>query len=311
VFGAQAVIGSIIGAWFIEKRAAVLGFVFGASVLGSSMWQLISAQLITHYGYRIAYVIMGSSLIVITVFINLCFLRMPDQLDQKPLGWEEDEKLKAMAEAAPIDTAVSADGLTVSDAKKTLSFWLIFVGLMLSPMSVGANKSNIAPFLTGEGLSTIEASRYTSLMALMGAGATAMSGFISQKLGNRFYMFYMHIAFLLGTAVLMFNASLSTVLLLVFISLYSLAAPIPSAMSPTVNSQAFGNKDYANMLASMAPASYIGSSIYPILTSIVLQAGGSLKSVYVFFACCNVAGLFLLTTGLAASPYVKLEKAKM
>ena len=314
VFGSAAVIGSIIGKWFIEKRAAVLGFVFGASALGTAAWQLISGYLITLYGYRVAYMVMGAALIAIGLTANLGFLRMPEQLGQKPLGWEaaadvtpgavQQQPATATPPGAAQQQPAAADaagGLTVSEARKTLAYWLIFGGLILSPMSVGGSKSNVATFLTGEGMSVLAASRYTSLMMFIGAAATILSGFISQKMGNRIYMYYMHIAFILGTAVLLLNASLSPALMFASIFLYALAAPVNSAMGPTVNSQAFGNRDYAGILVSMTPAGLIGGSVQPILTAFVLQSGLSLKIVYVVFACLNLGGLALLTSGLAAS----------
>ena len=304
VFGTQAVIGSIIGRWFIKNRALVMGFVFGAPILGTATWQLIAGFLISRFGFRVAYMIIGSGLIIIALTVNLCFLRMPEQIGQKPLGWEEAEAGTAPENekpAAPATTAVHADGLTLSEARKTPAYWLIFAGLMLSPMSVGGNNNNAATYLTGGGMSVLRASGFTSLMALLSSPSSAFSGFISQKLGNKIYISYTHVAFILGTAILLLNTSFSTTLMAAFILLYALAAPIGSAMGPTVNSQAFGNRDYTNILTSMAPAGYIGGAIHPVVTSVVLQTGGSLKYVYIVFACLNLGGLILLTSGLAAS----------
>ena len=319
VLGTNAVTSSLIGEWFIEKRALVLGFVLGAPVLGQSAWQLITGYLITNHGYRVAYMVMGTSLILISVSVNLLFLRMPDQLGQKPLGWEEAERQKqAIADAAEANASatteegeiLSADGLSVTDARKTLSYWLIFAGLMLDPISVGGSKNNVPTYLTGEGLSVMQTSGYTSLMAMLSSPSSAFSGFVAQKLGSNVYMCYMHFALMIGSAVLLYNRSMHAGLLIAFVVLYALAAPIGSAMGPTVNSQAFGNKDYTNILTSMAPAGYIGGAIHPVVTSIVLRTGGSLFYIFVVFACLNCAALVLLSTGLAASPYVKMKKAE-
>ncbi|MCL1848395.1 MAG: MFS transporter [Clostridiales bacterium] len=328
VFGTNAITSAIIGEWFIEKRALVLGFVLGAPVLGQSGWQLLTGYLITHYGFRVAYMVMGTGLILISVSVNLLFLRMPDQLGQKPLGWEEAERQRealsgdsltpskdrqAASSDKPIPSSggvtVSGDGLSVSEARKTLSYWLIFAGLTLNPIAVGGAKNNVPTYLTGEGMSVFQASGYTSLMALLSSPSSAFSGLVSQKMGNTIYIWYMHLAFLAGTAVLMLNTTQNNALLICFVLLYALAAPIASAMGPTLNSQAFGNKDYTSILTSMAPAGYIGGAIHPVVTSLILRTGGSLVYAYVAFACLNCAGLFLLTIGLHASPYVKMMKA--
>jgi MFS family permease len=301
VFGTQAVVGSIIGSWFLKKRAMILGFVFAAPSLGSAVWQLISGFLITNWGFRVAYMIMGTSVITLSLLINLLFLRLPDQVGQKPLGWADAEEQKTATKTGSAGFAAHTGGFTLSEARKTLPYWLIFAGLIMSPMSVGGNNSNVATFLTGEGMSVLQASRYTSMIALFGGASTALSGFVSQKLGNKVYVYYIHIAFILGTAVLLLNTSLNPAILAFFVLLYALAAPTGASMSPTVNSQAFGDKDYSNILASMAPAGFLGSSVGPALTAAVLQTGGSLKAVYLFFACCNAAGLILLTSGLAAA----------
>jgi len=310
VFGSNAVIGSVVGSWFIERRASVLGFVFGAASLGGAAWQFASGLLITNFGFRTAYMIMGSVLAGVALLVNLVILRMPDQIGQKPLGWEEAEKQKVAAASANIASGkVSADGLTVSEARKTASYWMIFIGLFLSVLATGGGRSNMNLFLTGKGLSVVQASSYTSLTSLLASAATVMGGFISQKMGNRVYMVYTHAAFITGCIVLLLNVNIAAPIMMITVIMYALSAPISTAMSPTVNSQAFGNKDYANILTSMAPALLMGSAIYPIVVSTILGMGFAIETIYMVFATSNLCGLILLTLGLTSSPYVKMKKA--
>ena len=87
--GTNAVIGTIISSWFIRKRSAIIGYVFGGAALGGAAVQFLGGRMIHAVGWRETYILLGVIGFAIALIANLLFIRDPQKLGQKPLGWED------------------------------------------------------------------------------------------------------------------------------------------------------------------------------------------------------------------------------
>lgn len=309
--GTSASIGAVIAEWFIEKRASVLGLVFGGASFGSAVWQVVCGALIVKIGYRHTYFFMGAVLAIVSILANLLFLRLPHQIGQKALGHEAVEKMKT-SERHPHPDEVSANGITMSQARKSVAYWILSFGVLLSTMCIAGAKSYFPTFLTGEGVGSMQASTYSSLLALFGAVLMAFGGFLSEKMGNKVYMIYMHVAFSLGAATLVLNKSMAPAVILLSTVLMAAASPVTTAaMVPTITTEVFGNRDYPKIMASLITSAYLGHSLSPIIAAQILKYGGTLSFIYSCLGVGALIGVVLLITGFALSPVVRLREDKV
>ena len=142
--GTNAVIGTIISSWFIRKRSAIIGYVFGGAALGGAAVQFLGGRMIHAVGWRETYILLGVIGFAIALIANLLFIRDPQKLGQKPLGWEDAAVEHEKAEH------VTETGVTAKAAMKTPSFWLLFVGIILAGFLITGFQSFAPAFLAGE-----------------------------------------------------------------------------------------------------------------------------------------------------------------
>lgn len=79
----------IINMWFKKKAGTVLGIVVAVGSAATVFYSLLSAQLITAFGWRQAYLIMGSMAAVLTIPAVFILLKSPQEAGCMPYGAEE------------------------------------------------------------------------------------------------------------------------------------------------------------------------------------------------------------------------------
>lgn len=305
--GTQACIGTILGQWFIEKRAHVTGIVFGGSSFGGAAWQFVAGLLIQNYGFRTAYIAMGAALLVITVITNLLLVRSPEQLGQKPLGWENAEALNAAAMAG----GESVSGLSAKQARKTAAYWVIFLALILNAMSINAVANYLNVFLGELGYTTVQSSTISSVRMIASALITMATGAILIKLKMKPFIIVMLSSMVAALLIFAFVPNPSFVLVIIAVMLSVLSSPSGGSLVGSFCTEAFGDRDYGQIMGSMIATVYIGGAFIPVLTSVLMGAGGGYNTLFALMAAITVIAMIMLVTGISMSPYAKEKKAKV
>ena len=111
--GSPVPYAQMLAGWFDKRRGMALSVMFGCGALGIAVWPPYAALLITHLGWREAYVVMGATAGSVILLTALLLLRTA------PL-------------ARPAAGALAqVPGLLVLEALKTLRFWKIAAVFML------------------------------------------------------------------------------------------------------------------------------------------------------------------------------------
>ena len=299
--GTTGAISNILGEWFIEKRAAVIGIVVGGASFGTAVFQAIGGVLIDSIGYRTTYQIMAAFVFVIAIVVNLCFVRTPKQLGQKPLGWREDSTGQA-------SEAVTG-GVTLSQAVRSPAFYLIFVGVVFGGVAWTGFKTFMTTMLLQYGYSTIVSANYSAFMNAMAAVMIIAGGFLAQKMGNVAYMVFLYATCFVGCLIIFLTgSSISTILLCVAIILGASSTCSVSALPPTICTEAFGNKDYGRIIVFVLAAGYAGQALSSIIANGLLGKGWTWNMIYMAFGVCAVAALVFYLIGRSIAPYRRTMK---
>lgn len=207
--GTNAVIGTIISSWFIRKRSAIIGYVFGGAALGGAAVQFLGGRMIHAVGWRETYILLGVIGFAIALIANLLFIRDPQKLGQKPLGWEDAAVEHEKAEH------VTETGVTAKAAMKTPSFWLLFVGIILAGFLITGFQSFAPAFWQENGMDVVQSSSYLSLYSLIGCVGVMIGGVVADKMGNRGFIAYILLAYIIGMfCATRYGANQSTVLVI-------------------------------------------------------------------------------------------------
>ena len=129
-------------------------------------------------GWRETYILLGVIGFAIALIANLLFIRDPQKLGQKPLGWEDAAVEHEKAEH------VTETGVTAKAAMKTPSFWLLFVGIILAGFLITGFQSFAPAFWQENGMDAVQSSSYLSLYSLIGCVGVMIGGVVADKMGK-------------------------------------------------------------------------------------------------------------------------------
>ena len=302
--GTNAVIGTIISSWFIRKRSAIIGYVFGGAALGGAAVQFLGGRMIHAVGWRETYILLGVIGFAIALIANLLFIRDPQKLGQKPLGWEDAAVEHEKAEH------VTETGVTAKAAMKTPSFWLLFVGIILAGFLITGFQSFAPAFWQENGMDVVQSSSYLSLYSLIGCVGVMIGGVVADKMGNRGFIAYILLAYIIGMfCATRYGANQSTVLVILTCLLIGLSYPASTSIPATVTTGAFGGREYAKICSYLMAALYFGKAIVsPVLSGIKAASGGLMGGFIALFApigplvACAMAFIGIdFLSGVAAS----------
>lgn len=149
--------GSVISHWFDKRRGLALGLMMLGIGSGAMIMPPVAQQLITMSGWRSAYAILGSAVLLISVPVVAAFLKEePEDLGLLPDGARfRDSRAAARADAL---------GVTMYGAWHSPIFWLMLCAFFLVAASVQGCLIHMAAMLTDRGITARSAALGSSLM---------------------------------------------------------------------------------------------------------------------------------------------------
>lgn len=284
--------------WFAQKKGLAMGLVMAGAGVGSAVFNMLGAILVSSAGWRTTLVILGVIGLVMTVPFTLFVIRLtPADKGLKPYGFDlKDAKTPDAAKA-------QAKGMSASSAYKTVAFWALFIGIGLS--SVVNTYSAILP-------SYADALGSPNLMgpigvafALGGCVFPLIMGPLADKLGNVASIVINSAIIIVGFLGMLAGVS-SAAILLAGAFLGANANTIGRVLPPLLASQAFGAKDYMKIIGTLNAGMSLFGMLGSLITSSLLAVTGSFELVFGFGVGVGIAilALFLLfnatSKGLAA-----------
>jgi MFS family permease len=149
--------GSLISHWFDKRRGLALGLMMLGIGSGAMIIPPLAQKLITHFGWRTAYAVLGSAVLLVSIPVVGAFLKeKPEDLGLLPDGARfRDSRAAARADAL---------GLNIHDACRSRIFWLMLCAFFLVAVSVQGCLVHISAMLTDRGLTAQSAALGSSLM---------------------------------------------------------------------------------------------------------------------------------------------------
>jgi MFS family permease len=156
--------GYVVSHWFDRRRGLALGLMMVGIGSGAMIMPSLAQQLVARLGWRAAYVILGSAVLLISIPVVAVFLKeKPQDLGLLPDG------------AAPNKSAAgpepAAQGLTVQEAWHTGTFWIMVSAFFLVSASVQGCLVHTIAMLSDRGMSAQRAALGSSL-----AGGSVLIG---------------------------------------------------------------------------------------------------------------------------------------
>ena len=290
-FTGYVAIPAVINMWFKKNTGTVLGTVMAVGSAATTLYSLVTGQLINFFGWRQSYVIMAVIAAVVTVPAVFLFIKRPEEAGCDPYGADEapDANLAAAAAAA----TSSGYSLTKQQALRMPMFYIAWLACVC--FSYG---SGVAYFT--QTFSTIELGQTITFGSIVGVflnlGSIISSlivGRINDKHGVKAGMAW-GVATTAAGFIMMFLSFSNPVLAIPAVFIVGLGNTMYTVQCPLLARTVVGDKHYSEIWAVMMVInSMIGGGLC-FTIGLFYDLGGTFKGAFIMgialFAAAAVLG---------------------
>ncbi|MGA2051203.1 MAG: MFS transporter [Terracidiphilus sp.] len=247
-----------ISTWFNRRRGFALSIMLAGSALGAMVLPVLAQDVITHLGWRAAYLTLGVLAFAVGFPLTAAFVR------ERPVAHQ--------------DRNVSTDfGEPVAKALATPAFWIIAATVCLYAISVNGAIAHLSALLTDRGISASGAAWSVSII-----GATSLVGrlltglFLDRFFGPRVSQ-VMLLMTVLGIVLLSVANSLTAGLLAAGLIGFSMGSE--GDITPYLLGRYFGLKRFSTLYALTWTTYAVGGATGPIFVGRVFDTLGSYRPI--------------------------------
>ena len=170
--------------WFTVNRGIALSITSSGASFGMFIFPPLVTGLITAYGWRRAYFILGIIGLAVISVCALFIVRDPERMGFHPDGYAPTSNSNPARSATPPASSAAANEYSLSDARRTSSFWILNAIFTLTWLVVFMPMVHIVPFAADLGISHYRAAMTLSVIGFAGFGGRLAIGPISDRMGR-------------------------------------------------------------------------------------------------------------------------------
>jgi MFS family permease len=170
---------ALVSRWFIKKRRLALGLSSSGVSMANIIVAPVAASLLSGFGWRTSYMIMGLAALVIVIPLSLLLRRGPEDIGALPDGDASEQNNLDDIEQGSIEQP----GSTIVQTLKTPHFWLFFFIVFSMAVCLMMVMTHVVPHATDMGISTIAAASVLSFLGAFSIVSRLLIGKISNTIG--------------------------------------------------------------------------------------------------------------------------------
>lgn len=268
----------VIAGWFDRRRGLFLGIAGGlGNGVGAALSPLFVFALISSYGWRAGFQGIGAAIILVGFPVLYLLLRDPPR-DVSRSAAEHLEK-----------TA----GLTLAEALKTPTFWIILAAIALGAGCMTAIFAHVVPMLVDRGIPAGKATTVLATFSLVTAGWQIGMGYMLDRIPRPWIAAPFYLLALTGLVLL--ESTSSYPLLLLSAVLMGLGLGTEYGILPYFLSRYFGTRHYGAISGSMYGVIVLTQGLTPFLMDLVFDITGTYDPAIIAICIGLVAGAVLIT----------------
>lgn len=295
--GTVACCSGIVNQWYIKDFEKKLGIASSGMGIGAAVFTIIAGQMITWFGYRVAYGVQIAILLVIGLPAILA-IKMPEQLNQKPYGIDEI--------GSEENDFSQITGVTAKELYKKVSFWFIVLGMI----GIGCLNINFESYIGSywqlHGMSVATTSVYFAVYMTLGALLTSVGGVIAEKLKAKLFTVYLVAMFVIGIiSIIRWGSNQSMLWMCLMILGMSASYPLLTTIQGVVVADCYGNVDFTKVCSIVTTAYYAGQMLAPIEFSLFMGATEDYGKGFTAQIIIALLAVVCIILGAVTSPYKK------
>ena len=279
----------LISNWFRTLRGRAMGYAYLGLGLGGAVAPLLIRSLIGNFGWRRAFEVNGMLMILILFPAGIWITRS----DPKELGLLPDGA--TVEESKP--TAVEANPVPVSQAVRTLDFWLVLVGSTLTIWAIGTVISHFILFLRDAGHDVDWASRTLSILLVSSLAGRVTVGYVADRFTRKNVMALFYL--LLAAAIPLLFVRHSNASVFAFAVIFGFAMGADYMLIPLVTADRFGLAALGKLLALIIMADSVGQTFGGVMAGYIFDTRHSYNLAWAIITVGGILGalaIYLIST---------------
>jgi len=271
--------------WFTKRRSMMTGIVLTGSGLGSLIMPPIAESLISLYGWRTSYLILGGAVLAVIVIAGQFLRDDPGRMGWAPYTGGKTESLA---------TRVKITGVPLSKALQAVQFWILFGMLLSQGFTIWAVTVHFVPYITDFGIS---ASTAALIMSVRGAAMVAgliTFGNLADRVGIRNVNIAGFAIMAAALVLLLLSREIWGFFLFFFLIGFGNGA-LATTTSPLA-AEFFGLRSHGIIFGTLGMAFMIGAGLGPVIAGYVFDTTASYVIAFVVALVMGFIGLSLSIT---------------
>lgn len=275
---------STVARWFDRRRGMMTGIVASGVGIGMVIVPPLASLLILNYGWRITFIIIGSTALVLLMLAAQFLKRDPGQAGQLPYGSDT---------AKPKNLTAEARGLSLGEALHTRQFWMLYVMYFFSGFSLQTVMVHIVAHAIDLGIFAITASGILAVFGGFNAAGRAVMGSASDRFGNKPSLFVCFV--LLLVSLIWLQSAGELWMLYLFAAIFGFGSGGFVGLESPVTGEFFGLKAHGAILGAIVFGVTTGGAIGSLLAGHIFDISGSYYLAFQISAALTIASLILVS----------------
>lgn len=287
----------LITNWFIEKRGLCLGIALSGTGFGGMILSPIVTSLISSYGWRTAYLVIGVLIAILIVPLVLFVIKLsPAEIGLSPLGETTHTESVQLRDLT---------GITQKQAFKSVSFWALCAGIIVAGIVVNSMIVHLVPYLTDIGATPEHGALLLAVASGMLIVSKLLVGRLFDKIGSMLTILIICTGSIVGFLFLFkANLVLPGIMYTIFNALGATAVTVTPAY---LTGALYGEKEYSAKYGTISLFNSLGVAITPIISGFIYNIHHSYGLLMNTLIILTVVQFALFIIAIKTKPQVSEE----
>jgi MFS family permease len=278
---------ALVAQWFATRQATMMGLAFSGMGVGVLTIGPLAQWLISTYGWRAAYLLLGIGTLVLLVPL---------------VWWGAQEAPRAAPPRSTSATSVDDGGMRVRAALRTRAFWALFLAYMCTPLAVFTVITHQVAFAVDHGFPRLFVASIFGLTGFVSIAGRVLFGFAADRIGRALSATISYACTAVGTlALLSLEPWGHAAGLYVYAVLFGLGFGARGPIITAIAAERFPGRRFGAIYGFMSIGNGLGGALGPWFAGAVFDVTGSYRIPFLVATLFCAAGsvCFWLAEGRA------------
>ena len=281
---------TVIAKWFSRRLSLAISLMSVGAGVGGLVCAPASALLISRFGWRMAFVVLGLIFWAVVLPLALVVRNTPAENGLLMDGEEPaPAKLPTVGPEVSFQALASGTDFTLKQALLSLPFWLLVGGFFFQNLAQSVVIVHAVPALTDAGLPLAWAAFGLGLVLAVSIIGRLLFGYLGDCIEKRALFMICYAMVSAGTLVLMVARTMPVTFLFIILFGIGFGGTIP--LDPAIRAEYFGRAAFAKIQGFMSPLIMLSGAVGPILAGYVFDLSGSYRSSFFITALIAFAAV--------------------